>query len=883
MSNTDSEIQQILLELSSPLAAKDTNLAMELYRRALYLTPRKSFPGLWAQLQYDLGKSLAELPSADSVRNLEMAVRALELALEVFTELDHPSTSEVHVNLGIIQYNLAGAYLDRTHEDRAENLEHAIKWYQSSLKVRTRETRPVEWALTQMYLGQAFSRRLIGDLSENLESAIWHSRQALQKLCLEAHPRDWAATQITLGNALKDRIVGDGECNKESAITCYEAAFEIPPQGGIAPERMGAQMNLAIVYAERRKGDRTQNQLRARELYEAALEGFTFEDFPIDWAKTQMNLANLLRDMITGDAEANRTLALECYRNALTIRTAEMFPAEHVLTQNNLSYLLFRMERWPDAVIALRSALGTHGLLYRAAISGEARSASLRPVRNMSARLAYAQAKNGSPSDLREAVVALELGRSRFMAETLMLEGALLDGVPDEDKQCFREARESLQRLRAKARLQEQRPDRSAFLQISQELRQASGLLEDSIKRIQVYLPDFLSDIGFAQIRRLASSNPLVYIVATDSGGLALIVDGSEEVRANWLPELTDAALNEQIRRYSDAYLRQHNEHASWRQILNETLAWLWTAVMGPVVELLSGVDEVVLIPGGWLALLPLHAARVEDLTAPTGWKYALDLIRFRCAPSARSLISTLKSKMADRCNSILAVDQPLPVNGAQLQNSAHEVAEATSHFDRAVVLQHHDATRKAALELLPSHQVLHFSCHGHANLSKPLEGGLVMANNEMLTLRDFLDSQLPDTRLAVLSACATGMVGAELPDEVLGLPTGSLQAGVHGFVASLWSVSDASTMMLMCRFYGLWRDDEPSPATALIEAQRWLRNTTNEEKLHFFKQGLLEFSATRMAGDTADALFKAISLSDSNSKDFSDPFHWAAFTYTGI
>ena len=99
------------------------------------------------------------------------------------------------------------------------------------------------------------------------------------------------------------------------------------------------------------------------------------------------------------------------------------------------------------------------------------------------------------------------------------------------------------------------------------------------------------------------------------------------------------------------------------------------------------------------------------------------------------------------------------------------------------------------------------------------------------------LDLRLAAARLAALSACETGIPGTKLPDEVVGLPTGWLQAGVAGVVASLWSVNDLSTAMLMERFYRLWREDGLAPALALRQAQLWLRDSTNREKAEYFRQ----------------------------------------------
>jgi CHAT domain-containing protein len=90
-----------------------------------------------------------------------------------------------------------------------------------------------------------------------------------------------------------------------------------------------------------------------------------------------------------------------------------------------------------------------------------------------------------------------------------------------------------------------------------------------------------------------------------------------------------------------------------------------------------------------------------------------------------------------------------------------------------------------------------------------------------------------------VLSACETAQPGTELPDEVVALPTGLLQAGVAGIVASQWSVPDRATAMLMTEFYRCWRWDRMAPAAALRAAQCWLRDTTTAEKRAHFDAAL--------------------------------------------
>jgi CHAT domain-containing protein len=171
---------------------------------------------------------------------------------------------------------------------------------------------------------------------------------------------------------------------------------------------------------------------------------------------------------------------------------------------------------------------------------------------------------------------------------------------------------------------------------------------------------------------------------------------------------------------------------------------------------------------------------------------------------------------------------------------------------------------------------------------ARPLESGLLLAQDDWLTLRDLLAQRIPGSRLAVLSACETGIPGTELPDEVIGLPTGLQQVGVAGVIASLWSVSDISTALLVTRFYHLWRGDGLEPPEALRQAQIWLRDTTNGEKKAYFQQFLPEFSPKQelmqhMFRHVAEQFYRFFVFEDNDTKAFAHPFYWAAFHYVGV
>jgi CHAT domain-containing protein len=130
--------------------------------------------------------------------------------------------------------------------------------------------------------------------------------------------------------------------------------------------------------------------------------------------------------------------------------------------------------------------------------------------------------------------------------------------------------------------------------------------------------------------------------------------------------------------------------------------------------------------------------------------------------------------------------------------------------------------------------------------------------------------------RLAVLSACETGVIDQQLPDEVVSLPTGLMQAGIPGIVLSLWPVNDVSTLMLIARFYDIWRLDGVQPPEALQQAQRWVRDSTNEEKMRYLKVVLPELDVSTSPELEHLAQYPS-------ERAFSEPMYWAAFTYVGV
>jgi hypothetical protein len=384
-------------------------------------------------------------------------------------------------------------------------------------------------------------------------------------------------------------------------------------------------------------------------------------------------------------------------------------------------------------------------------------------------------------------------------------------------------------------------------------LERGRGLLAaEQLKR----RPD---QITFAGICEKAANQTLVYVDNVGGGVVLLLQDGAIESRS--FPGLDEKILNPWLDQ--NLGLREAGGE-SWERALDGICCRLWDELMGDLITALNPRDEVTLVAGGYLAMLPLHAAWTKDSSRPTGRLYATDILTIRYAPSATVLRSSPPPGLA----SILCVDEPAPVKAPPLPFSKAEVQVAAAEFPQKTIFRKTKARRSAVLKALPGHEVLHLSCHGHANLQEPLQNGLAMGGGEFLTLKDLLELNLEGVALAVLSACDTGLMGTRLPDETVSLPAGMLTAGVRGVVSPLWPINSFTTLLLMARFYRCLCRDHLTPGEALRVAQNWLRDTTNEEKSGLF-QG-------------QPAIYRELLLREPEERSESGIGQWAAFCYNG-
>ncbi|MDN5273902.1 CHAT domain-containing protein [Chloroflexus sp. MS-CIW-1] len=711
----------------------------------------------------------------------------------------------------------------------------------------------------------------ISDMPERVELC----RQALTLVTRATHPRLWAALNVKLGNSLVQNPRGERGENLEQAIALYQQA-------------------LAVI---------------------------TREAMPVEWATTMMNLATAYSDRIRGDRAQNLEEAIAAYRQALEIFTPEGMPDDCRRTARQLGAMYAETGRWEAATGAYDLALQAAEILYGESVSPSGKAAELEATGTLFRSAAYALVRAARPGALRRAVEVAELGRARGLGETLTRDRSDLSIIERDYPDIYERYRTAAEIVRSLERTDRASADRQdtaqlSFTDLANRIRAARADLDAAIEAIRA-IPGyeaFLRPPTYAEIAAAAQPGvPLVYLITTPQGSLALIVpDGNAEPEALLLDEFTENDLNNLLLvRTGDkvvgGYLPgQLLGGEALTKALETALPLLGEHLIAPVAQRLRTLNAtgVTLIPTGLLSLLPLHAA---TYTVNGASRCLLDEFDVAYAPSARvlSIAQREQQRRAAKGVRLAGVGNPtgdLRYAGAELHSICDLLppAATTTFYEQA-------ATRSAIWSALGESTIGHFSCHG-SFADDPLDSALHLAAGDRITLRDLVagdTTALSNLRLVALSACQTAITDfRRLPDESIGLPGGFLQAGVPAVVGTLWSVNDLSTALLMHRFYELHLHGDAAaglapqpPVRALRLAQQWLRDLTYKEMFAYFQrhrqlkaapQRNLEsvpVPGARMPTDLIEegrALAEDYMLDHPNDHPYANPIFWAAFTFNG-
>jgi len=265
------------------------------------------------------------------------------------------------------------------------------------------------------------------------------------------------------------------------------------------------------------------------------------------------------------------------------------------------------------------------------------------------------------------------------------------------------------------------------------------------------------------------------------------------------------------------------------RRELDRAFPVIGELVCGPLAEELRepGIERVHLVACGILNTFPLHACAVDGAgQVPLSEEFDISYL-----PSAAVLRSLRARSHRTGHPRVVTVTNPLP-NPKPLPYAATQQAEVAkaAHAGGAalVALPERAATGDAVRTAVAEATHVDFACHGQIHHRYALDSGIELSDGPMV-VRDLLDTRLLDgVALVTLTSCQSAVpAGTPFKDEPFSLATGFLIAGAQAVLGTLWRVDDLATALYVGRFYHHLLVDHHPLATALGQAQRWLRELT--------------------------------------------------------
>jgi hypothetical protein len=490
------------------------------------------------------------------------------------------------------------------------------------------------------------------------------------------------------------------------------------------------------------------------------------------------------------------------------------------------AYWAQKRQAWDEAVIAFENALSAADELIQIQMTLGHQANQIGYLADINIYASYAFLKTGRIND---SIMALERGRTRLLLQPLILKNLEIQNLYEINPLLAESVIVSANRLASVYRKAFKLPlsvgieptDSDVSIIVSEWKRVTS-----EVKKLSGF-EKFGSSPSFQDILSVAVIKPIVYVTANYWEGFAILIMPSGETFTIWLPMLTTVALH---RLLPDILSRLGRDYTSYQSVIDEVCSWFWKTAMEPISFQLQsrGYNEAFLIPCGELANFPLHAAWTVDESRPSRRLYALDLINYSYAPSAKSILMTLKATSTP-IESILIIEDP----SSSLPFATLETLSVLKYFTKKDLLGGEAATRELVLSRIAGNNIVHFSCHGYSDPFDSLQSGLIMSHDEALTIADLQQINLNENRLVVLSACDTGVSGRQLVDEIIGFPGALMGLGVPSIISSFWSVDDESTSKLMELFYKNMKISGLNIADALRQAQITLRDAPDKKYIH--------------------------------------------------
>ena len=345
-----------------------------------------------------------------------------------------------------------------------------------------------------------------------------------------------------------------------------------------------------------------------------------------------------------------------------------------------------------------------------------------------------------------------------------------------------------------------------------QDLKKARSVIEElQLAELENFFRSACIDARPQQIDQVDQAAAVIYpIILADRLEVVLSLPNQSlrHYRAALPQAEVEATLEKLLQTFNPAFADQERLQLS-QQVYN----WLIQPAEAALAE--SGVDTLVFVLDGTLRNLPMSA--LYD-----GQQYLIEKYSIALTPGLQ--LMEPRSLEPSKLQALMLGLTESRQGFSALPGVAEEINQISSELPAQTFLN--DAFTKTNLEnqlQKNTFPVLHLATHGQ--FSSDLRETFLLAWDEKITLEEFDHllklgerSQTNPIELLVLSACQTAEGDKR---AALGLAGLAVRSGARSTLATLWSVQDQSTAVLMTEFYqGLLQQSGINKAEGLRQAQ---------------------------------------------------------------
>lgn len=530
--------------------------------------------------------------------------------------------------------------------------------------------------------------------------------------------------------------------------------------------------------------------------------------------------------------------ALKNYQEALEIERQQGNEATQASTLTNMGFVYQEQKLYPEAIAYFNEALAL-------AQEKKLRDIESKILSGIGLVYAYQEQPEESLASFEQALeISRELGNP-------VVEGHILTSIADlqnkelkeygEATKNYEAAMSKLESVRATAGSQEGRSgyigqyanlyqnavdlyhrqgqDETAFF--TSERGRARSFL-DSLSSHSIEFSDQGSEgvwsaesevLSLPQIQSLLAEDVtlVAYYVLGENGSLAFIIT-RQSFKVVELPQATPENLYWKI-----------SELLAWPEpfptALNELYNWIVAPLAGELKTRFVGI-----IPHQELHYVPFPALN-------NGQSYFGDQHILFEIPSASSLPFIQANAGKEAGSGALIFGNPSS-DVPNLPNLIHSTDEARAIGELLNINPYlgSEASEARFKERASGKNIINLSGHGKYIQGDPLSSAMYLApdpagkEDGLLEVREIYKLDLSGVQLVALSACQSNLGKLSSGDELVGLTRALIFAGTPTVIASLWSVDDEATQVLMVSFYSHWLQDGMGKAQALQAAQADVR-----------------------------------------------------------